>query len=96
MENRLKARYALRDPGLLQQLMAHPGRGTPYSTRTLAEAAGCHHSLIHRLLTRSQDSCEMVTAHDIAEALGVAVLVLFMPPTSPIRIESAADGIVPD
>lgn len=95
MENRLKVRYALRDPSLLHQLMTHPGRGTPYSTRTLAEAADCHHSLIHRLLTGSQDSCEVVTAHDIAEALGVAVLVLFAPPASPNRIDSAADEIGP-
>lgn len=96
MEIRLKARYALRDPDMLHRLMAHPGRGTPYSTRNLADAVGCHHSLVHRLLTGSQDTCERDVAHDLAEALGVAVLVLFIPPTSPSQAESSTERNDPD
>jgi len=89
MEIRLKVRYALRKPALLADLMDHPGRGTPYSTRTLAEAVGCHHSLVHRLLTGTQETVDMQLAHAISEALGVAVLVLFVPPSSPDPTDTA-------
>lgn len=88
MEIRLKVRYALRKPALLADLMEHPGRGTPYSTRTLAEAAGCHHSQVHRLLNGKQDTVDMDLAHALADALGVAVLVLFMPPPSPDQTDA--------
>lgn len=91
MEIRLIVRYTLRDPGLLRKLMDHPGCGTPYSTRTLAAVIGCHHSLIGRLLNGSQETCDMDIAHSLAEALGVAVLVLFAPPASPKRIDTATD-----
>ncbi len=83
MEIHLTVRYTLRDRELLRKLMDHPGRGTPYSTRTLAAAVGCHHSQIGRLLDGTQETAEVDNAHDIAEAVGVAVLVLFIPPTSP-------------
>lgn len=83
MEIRLRVRYTLRKPGLLSDIMEHPGRGTPYSTRSLADAVGCHHSLIHRLLTGAQETVEMELAHALAEAVGVAVLVLFAPPAAP-------------
>ncbi len=83
MEIRLRVRYKLRDQDLLKKLMEHPGRGVPHSTRTIASAVGCHHSLIGRLLDGTQETCDMDTAHCIAEAVGVAVLVLFVPPASP-------------
>lgn len=91
MEIRLKVRYELRDRELLRKLMEHPGRGTPHSTRSLAATVGCHHSLIGRLLDGTQETCDMDTAHRIAEAVGVAVLVLFVPPASPNSTDSAID-----
>jgi hypothetical protein len=91
MEIRLRVRYTLRDPAVLKHCMDYPGRGVPYSTRTLAAAVGCHHSLIGRLLTGDQETCEMDDAHAISEATGVAVLVLFAPPASPKRIDTATD-----
>jgi Cro/C1-type HTH DNA-binding domain len=91
MEIRLRVRYTLRDPALLSTLMDHPGRGTPYSTRTLAEAVGCHHSQVHRLLTGQQETVDMDLAHALTKALGVAILVLFAPPASPVPTGTATE-----
>lgn len=64
--------------------MDHPGRGTPYSIRQLAEAIGLsHHALVGHLLTGERSDCDSETAHRIAAAVGVAVLVLFAPSASP-------------
>lgn len=87
----MKVRYTLRAADLLSQFMQHPGRGAPYSNRTLADAAGCSHSLIHRLVTGKQEDVDMQVAHAIAEAVGVAILVLFAPPASPNPIEPATE-----
>lgn len=76
-------RYTLRDTGLLAKLMEHPGTGVPYTVRTLAAASGCSRGKIERLHCGKQASLPMFEAHAVAEALGVAVLVLFMPPVSP-------------
>ncbi|MGV9888331.1 helix-turn-helix domain-containing protein [Streptomyces sp. NPDC003395] len=76
-------RYTLRDLGTFKKIMEAPGRGVPYSVRDLAEASGVSRSQIGRLLTNELNSLDVVDAHAIAEALGVAVLVLFMPPASP-------------
>jgi hypothetical protein len=61
--------------------MEHPGRGTPYTARQLAKTAGCHHSTVGHLCTGRQSAVDSQIATDLAEALGVAVLVLFAPPT---------------
>lgn len=80
----MNVRYALRNPKILRWTMDHPGRGTPYSIRELAETIGLpHHSLIGHLLTGRQEDCEPDIAHRIAGAVGVAILVLFAPPASP-------------
>lgn len=76
-------RYILRDLDTFKKIMECPGRGVPYTIRELAEATGVSRSQIHRLLTGEQDNLDVNDAHSIAEALGVAVLVLFMPPASP-------------
>lgn len=78
-----RIRYTLRNRELLRQLMDHPGRGTPYTVRSLAEASGCSRGRIGHLLSGEQDSTYMDEAHAIAEAVGVAILVLFAPPVSP-------------
>jgi hypothetical protein len=65
--------------------MDHPGRGVPYSVRTLAEASDCKPGLIEKLLTQRQKTADMKDAHSIVEALGVTLNVLFAPPVSPNR-----------
>jgi transcriptional regulator with XRE-family HTH domain len=76
-------RYRLRDLETFKKIMEAPGRGVPYTVRDLADATGVSRSQIGRLLTGELDNLDVNDAHAIAEALGVAVLVLFMPPTSP-------------
>jgi transcriptional regulator with XRE-family HTH domain len=76
-------RYHLRDLDYFQKTMKTPGRGIPYTVRDLAEATGVSRSQIGRILTGDLDNLDVNDAHAVAEALGVAVLVLFMPPVSP-------------
>lgn len=76
-------RYSLRDLNTFKKVMESPGRGIPYTVRDLAEATGVSRSQIGRLLTGELDNLDVNDAHAVAEALGVAVLVLFMPPVSP-------------
>lgn len=86
----MSVRYELRDPKILRWVMDHPGRGTPYSVRGLAEAVGLsHHALIGHLLTGERRDCDFELAHRIAGAVGVAILVLFAPPPSPEWNEAA-------
>lgn len=82
--------YTLRDREVLRWLMQHPGRGVPYTVRSLACAARCSHALVGHLLSGKRKTCDVAIARSIAEALGVAVLVLFAPPASPFRNESYA------
>ncbi|WP_030878802.1 hypothetical protein [Streptomyces sp. NRRL S-1868] len=84
----MRSRYSLRDRALFQYVMRHPGRGAPYTVRSLAQAAGLsHHSLIGHLLSGARVDCDAETAHRIAEAVGVAVLVLFAPSPYPKQTE---------
>ncbi|MFF7308104.1 helix-turn-helix domain-containing protein [Streptomyces sp. NPDC008137] len=63
--------------------MKSPGRGVPYTVRSLAEASGVSRSQVGHLVSGKRRSLDVNEAHAVAEALGVAVLVLFMPPSSP-------------
>ena len=76
-------RYVLRDLARCEKVMAHPGRGAPFSVRTLAEASGVSRSQVGRLVSGELPDLPVHEVHRISEALGVAVLVLFMPPSSP-------------
>lgn len=76
-------RYALRDLETFKKIMECPGRGVPYTVRDLADASGVSRSQIGRLLTGNLTHLDVNDAHAVAEALGVAVLVLFVPPVSP-------------
>ncbi|MEU2674781.1 XRE family transcriptional regulator [Streptomyces sp. NPDC007164] len=88
----MSARYSLRDPKILRWVMDHPGRGTPYSIRQLADAIGLsHHALIGHLLTGERSECDVDTAHSIAEAVGVALLVIFAPSASPEKNDPTLD-----
>lgn len=79
----MAVRYTLRDLDYFKKTMEHPGRGAPFSVRDLADASGVSRSQIGRILTGELDNLDVIEAHAISEALGVAVLVLFMPPPSP-------------
>lgn len=88
----MSARYKLRSKGVLQHCMQHPGRGTPFTVRSLAAAIGLtHHSLVGHLHSGERDECDRDVAHAIAGAVGVAVLVLFAPPASPDPNESSTE-----
>lgn len=76
-------RYVLRDLETFKKIMECPGRGVPYTVRDLAKASGVSRSQIGRLLTGDLTNLDVNDAHAVAEALGVAVLVLFVPPASP-------------
>ncbi|WP_416477265.1 helix-turn-helix domain-containing protein [Streptomyces sp. LKA04] len=68
--------------------MQFPGRGRPFSVRTLAEASGVSRGLIERLLTGRQSTADVDDATALAEALGSAILPLFAPPSSPDQIRT--------
>lgn len=89
-------RYDLRNREILRWVMDHPGRGVPYSARTLGAAIGRHHSLIGHLLTGERDGVDPEDAHAIAESVGVAVLVLFAPPSSPKQADPATEVPPPE
>jgi hypothetical protein len=76
--------------------MDSPGRGVPFSVRTLAEVSGCTTGLIERLLTGRQKTAPIDDAHSIAEAVGVAVLVLFVPSPSPSMDDPSIKSPPPD
>lgn len=84
-------RYTLRDRGALRWIMEYPGRGAPYSVRSLADRSGVSRTQVGNLLIGRKLDLEVVDAHRISEALGVAVLVLFAPPSSPSGDEMATD-----
>lgn len=73
----------LRSAQIFRWIMENPGRGKPYSIRGLAEASGVSRNVVAKLASSGQDSADVNDAHALAEALGVAVLVLFMPSASP-------------
>lgn len=79
----MRVRYALRDLDTFKKIMKSPGRGVPYTVRTLAEESGVSRSQVGHLVSGERRSLDVNEAHAVAEALGVAVLVLFMPPSSP-------------
>jgi hypothetical protein len=84
-------RYTLKDPEMFRRVMASPGTGKPYTVRSLAEASGCGPGLIQKLASGKQDTADMHDAHAISESLGVAILVLFMPPVTPNRVTMTTD-----
>lgn len=91
----MSVRYHLRSSALLASIMKHPGRGAPYSVRSLAHAVGSSSAMIGHLRSGRVDHVDVDTAHRISEALGVAVLVLFAPPSSPKRNETATVRYAP-
>jgi transcriptional regulator with XRE-family HTH domain len=63
--------------------MDFPGRGKPFSVRTLAEESGVGQGVIDKLLAGRQDNVDVDDATALAEAVGSAIFPLFAPPSSP-------------
>ncbi|MFZ4150452.1 helix-turn-helix domain-containing protein [Streptomyces pseudogriseolus] len=63
--------------------MHFPGRGKPYSVRTLAEESGVSAGVIDKIITGKQGNVDVDDATALAEALGSAIFPLFAPPASP-------------
>jgi transcriptional regulator with XRE-family HTH domain len=63
--------------------MEFPGRGKPYSVRTLAEESGVSQGVIDKLLTGRQSNADVDDATALAETVGSAIFPLFAPPSSP-------------
>jgi plasmid maintenance system antidote protein VapI len=78
----LSNRVPLHAPEALRFIMSHPGRGTPYTVRSLAEAADCKPATIGHLLSGRQRSTDQATALRIAGALGCDAGALFILPSS--------------
>lgn len=84
-------RYTLKDPDIFRWIMENPGRGAPYSVRTLAEASGCGRGLIQKLANGKQETANVLDAHSLVEALGVSILNLFAPPVTPKRVTATTE-----
>jgi transcriptional regulator with XRE-family HTH domain len=69
--------------------MQFPGRGRPFSVRTLAEESGVDRGVIGKLLTGEQDNVDVDDATALAEAVGSAIFPLFAPPSSPEWIRTS-------
>ncbi|MEV8033975.1 helix-turn-helix transcriptional regulator [Streptomyces sp. NPDC086182] len=78
-------RYALRDLDYFKKTMKHPGRGVPFEPEELAKKVGISRSQMYRILAGHVLDLPVNEAHAVAGALGVAVLVLFVPPASPTQ-----------
>lgn len=84
--------YRLVDKDLLERLMQRTGTGARVSIRGLAKAADVPHGTVGNLLSGYQESVAPDTAHRIAAAIGVALLILWVPPSSPVEpLENPAE-----
>ncbi|MFI8853624.1 helix-turn-helix domain-containing protein [Streptomyces sp. NPDC053499] len=80
--------YKLLDSDLLRRLMERTGTGASMSIRGLSAASGVPRSTIHNLLTGAQQSIPSDTAHALARAIGVDLLILFAPVGRSVPIEA--------
>ncbi|WP_030928394.1 helix-turn-helix domain-containing protein [Streptomyces sp. NRRL B-24720] len=83
--------YKLVSPDLLRTLMLRTGTGAAVSVRELATLADVPRSTIGNLLTGAQQAVQEQTAHAIAEAIGVDVLVLFAPVGRSVPLAAVPD-----
>ena len=61
---------------LLVDVVRHSPTG-PWTTRSLAAAAGCHESTVQHLHSGRRDSVSAETADRLAAALGVPTVLIF-------------------
>ncbi|MFJ3663118.1 helix-turn-helix domain-containing protein [Streptomyces sp. NPDC090119] len=71
--------YAVESGARLKLLMERTGTGNSISSRALARVAGVAHGTIGALMTGAQKAVPEDKAKTIAAALGVDLLVLFVP-----------------
>lgn len=83
MSQRASRRWTLRSASVFKHYMQFPGRGRPFSVRTLAAEAGVDRNLIDKLRTGRQATVDVDEATALAEALGSTINPLFAPPSSP-------------
>jgi hypothetical protein len=81
--------YAVASSGRLKLLMERTGTGESITSRELAAAAGVAHGTIGALMSGAQQSVPEDKAKAIVAALGVDLLVLFIP------MERAGRAFVP-
>lgn len=79
----MSRRWSLRSIPVFKHYMQFPGRGRPFSVRTLAIESGVSQGVIEKLLTGRQRTADVLDATALAEAVGSAIFPLFAPPTSP-------------
>jgi ribosome-binding protein aMBF1 (putative translation factor) len=72
----------LRSATLLKELMRTANNGEGLSLRDMADRLPCGKSMIHALTNGTKQSCTETLGKRIAEVLGVATPVLFMPDPS--------------
>lgn len=71
--------------------MDHPGRGEPYTVRSLAEAADCAPATIGHLLAGRQKATATPKARRITEALGCTHSTVFLSPASTDQADASTD-----
>lgn len=71
--------YAVASGDRLKMLMERTGTGAPISSRGLADAVGVSNGTIGALMSGAQQTIPEPKAKAIAAALGVDLLVLFIP-----------------
>lgn len=81
--SRRSRRWTLRSIPVFKHYMDFPGRGKPYSVRTLAAESGVGKGVIEKLLADRQATADVDDATALAEAVGSAIFPLFAPPSSP-------------
>lgn len=81
--SRRNRRWTLRSISVFRHYMEFPGRGKPFSVRSLAKEAGVGEGVVEKLLTGRQVTADVDDATALAEALGSAIFPLFAPPSSP-------------
>jgi transcriptional regulator with XRE-family HTH domain len=71
--------YAVASPERLRMLMERTGTGEPVTSRQLAAATGISHGTIGALMAGTQHTVPEPKAKAIAAALGIDLLVLWVP-----------------
>lgn len=83
MSRRASRRWTLRSIAIFKHYMEYPGRGRPFSVRSLADESGVSQGVIEKLLTGRQGNADVEDATALAETVGSAIFPLFAPPSSP-------------
>lgn len=75
-------RMQIIDPQMIQHVMRHPARQTPWSVREMAPRLGCSIGTLSHMRTGARASIPAQLAERFAEAVGVETAVLFVAASS--------------